>query len=217
MDKIKLNIFALSSSQSHSGAFALILGEEDGDRRLPIIIAMPEAQAIALQLEKVKVPRPLTHDLFNSFAEQFFFKVEEAIIAQIKEGIFYGEVICIDKRDGRRVVIDARSSDAIAIALRFDVPIYTYESVLNEAGISLEEINKADKQQKGEEGHLTDEEEFAESSLEENFEGELDNEFLDYTKLSISKLQEILAEAIKTEDYEKAAEIRDELSNRGVE
>ena len=139
MDKIKLDILGLSSSQSQSGSFALVLGEENGNRRLPIIIGMFEAQAIAIEIEKVVPNRPMTHDLFKSFAGAFNYSVEEILISDLKEGVFFSKIVCSDGI--RQVEIDARPSDAIAIGIRFDVPIFTYESILSEAGIVLNEFN----------------------------------------------------------------------------
>ena len=139
MDKIKLDILGLSSSQSQSGSFALVLGEENGNRRLPIIIGMFEAQAIAIEIEKVVPNRPMTHDLFKSFAGAFNYSVEEILISDLKEGVFFSKIVCSDGI--RQVEIDARPSDAIAIGIRFDVPIYTYETILSEAGIVLNEFN----------------------------------------------------------------------------
>ena len=137
MDKIKLEILGLSSSQSQSGSFALVLGEEGGVRRLPIIIGMFEAQAIAIEIEKIIPNRPMTHDLFKSFAHQFEFTVEEIIIYDLKEGVFFARIVC--KSGGKTVEIDSRPSDAIAIGLRFGSSIYTYEKILNEAGVVLSE------------------------------------------------------------------------------
>lgn len=195
MDKIELEILGLSSSQSQSGSFALVLGETIGNRRLPIIIGMFEAQAIAIEIEKIVPNRPMTHDLFKSFANSFNFAVEEIVISDLKEGVFFAKIVC--SNSGRTLEIDARPSDAIAIGLRFDVPIYTFESVLSEAGIVLtdEESEK--------EGQT------AEQPYRENkpFKEQLKD-------LSSDRLQSLLDEALKNEDYEKAAQIRDELNRR---
>ncbi|MGF1533012.1 MAG: bifunctional nuclease domain-containing protein [Bernardetiaceae bacterium] len=193
MSKIKLEILGLSSSQSQSGSFALVLGEEQHNRRLPIIIGMFEAQAIAIEMEKITSTRPLTHDLFKGFAEAFHFDLEEVIITDLKDGVFYAQIICIDRRDGRRVKLDARPSDAIAIGLRFKTPIFTYESILEEAGIV---INESDEEEGVEED--TQSMEKAPSAKE----------------MTMRQLEEALQAAIDTEDYEKAAYIRDEIKRR---
>ena len=195
MDKIELEILGLSSSQSQSGSFALVLGETVGNRRLPIIIGMFEAQAIAIEIEKIVPNRPMTHDLFKSFANSFNFSVEEIVISDLKEGVFFAKIVC--SNSGRNVEIDARPSDAIAIGLRFNVPIFTYESVLSEAGIVLTE------EESEKEGQTT------EQTYRENkpFKEQLKD-------LSPDRLQSLLDEALKNEDYEKAAQIRDEMNRR---
>lgn len=198
MDKIELEILGLSSSQSQSGSFALVLGETVGNRRLPIIIGMFEAQAIAIEIEKIVPNRPMTHDLFKSFAHSFNYTVEEIVISDLKEGVFFAKIVCSDS--GRTVEIDARPSDAIAIGLRFSVPIYTYESVLSEAGIVLTD-------EEGErEGYPEPAEERSPSS-NKPFKEQLKD-------LSSDRLQNMLDEALKNEDYEKAAHIRDEMNRR---
>lgn len=194
MEKIKIEILGLSSSQSQtSGSFALVLGEVEGERRLPIIIGMFEAQAIALEIEKIAPNRPMTHDLFKSFANGFGFSVEHVIISDLKEGVFFAKIVCTDGI--KTVEIDARPSDAIAIGIRFEVPFYTYETVLSEAGIIL-----------------TDEEEVAEEmeelAVSEKPKGD---RLQDY---SLDKLQQMLDAALSNEDYEKAAKIRDEMNKR---
>src|ERR1700743_1096965 len=136
MKKIKLDIVGLSYSQTKSGAYAFFCGEVSGRRRLPIIIGSFEAQAIAIEIEKMTPSRPLTHDLFKSFGEAYHISVQEIIIYNLVDGIFYSKLIC---SDGKKVVeIDARTSDAIAVAVRFDCPIYTYEFILSSAGIVIE-------------------------------------------------------------------------------
>ncbi|MTI19918.1 bifunctional nuclease family protein, partial [Fulvivirga sp. RKSG066] len=142
MDKLKLEILGLSSSQSQSGSFALVLGESEGNRRLPIIIGMFEAQAIAIEIEKIIPNRPMTHDLFKSFAHSFEYKVKEIVISDLKEGVFFAKIVCGNGTND--VEIDARPSDAIAIGLRFDAPIYTYEAILAEAGIVLTDETEDD-------------------------------------------------------------------------
>ena len=198
MDKIKLDIIGLQSSQSQSGSFALVLGERDGDRRLPIIIGMFEAQAIAIEMEKIIPNRPMTHDLFKSFAHEFKYKVEEIIISDLKEGVFFAKIICSGEYGN--VEIDARPSDAIAISLRFDAQIYTYEKILAEAGIVLtdeEEIEDIVSKEAKEKKTVKSK---AEKGTLEDF--------------SLEKLNKLLDKAIDDEDYEKAARIRDEIGRR---
>ncbi|MEQ9425942.1 MAG: bifunctional nuclease family protein [Cyclobacteriaceae bacterium] len=195
MDKIKLEILGLSSSQSQSGSFALVLGEVSGTRRLPIIIGMFEAQAIAIEIEKIVPNRPMTHDLFKSFAYSFNFTIEEIIISDLKEGVFFAKIVCSDGI--KQIEVDARPSDAIAIGLRFGVDIFSYEAILSEAGIVLtdeaeEETVKPKKARK---------------KSQKSFPEIL-------TDLSNEKLQQMLDEALAKEDYEKAAKIRDEMNNR---
>jgi len=198
VDKIQLDIIGLQSSQSQSGSFALVLGERDGDRRLPIIIGMFEAQAIAIEMEKIIPNRPMTHDLFKSFAHEFKYKVEEIIISDLKEGVFFAKIICTSEYG--HVEIDARPSDAIAISLRFDAKIYTYEKILAEAGIVLsdeEEIEEiAGKEVKEKKPKVSK----AEKGSIEDF--------------SLEKLNKLLEKAIENEDYEKAARLRDEIGRR---
>lgn len=196
MDKIKLEILGLSPSQSQSGSFALVLGEEYGNRRLPIIIGMFEAQAIAIEIEKIVPNRPMTHDLFKQFAEQFKFTVREIMISDLREGIFFAKIVCFD--GVRESVIDARPSDAIAIGIRFDVPIYTNESILSEAGITASG---------------NDEEEQEELVRSPNRPST--RSFGDQLKnASSEELQRMLEEALGNEEYERAAKIRDEMSKR---
>lgn len=195
MDKIELEILGLSSSQSQSGSFALVLGETEGSRRLPIIIGMFEAQAIAIEIEKIVPNRPMTHDLFKSFAHSFGFTVEEIIISDLKEGVFFAKIVCSDGAKTQEV--DARPSDAIAIGLRFGVPIYTYENVLSEAGIVLTD----------EEG----EKETTSTRSESKKSKPLTEQLKD---MSTDRLKTMLDEALKKEDYERAAKIRDEMNRR---
>jgi bifunctional DNase/RNase len=197
VDKIKLEILGLSPSQSQTGSFALVLGEEYGNRRLPIIIGMFEAQAIAIEIEKIVPNRPMTHDLFKQFAEQFKFTVREIMISDLREGIFFAKIVCFD--GVRESVIDARPSDAIAIGIRFDVPIYTNESILSEAGITANGGEEEDEQ-----------EELVRSSSKStsrSFGDQLKNS-------SAEELQRMLEEALGNEEYERAAKIRDEMSKR---
>jgi bifunctional DNase/RNase len=196
VDKIKLEILGLSSSQSQTGSFALVLGEHDGKRRLPIIIGIFEAQAIAIQIEKIRPNRPMTHDLFKSFAYEFEYTIKEIVISDLKEGVFFAKIVCESQE--KVVEVDARPSDAIAIGLRFDAPIFTYEKILTEAGIEFtgDEESELDEIK-------TEIVEKTESSKSESLQ---DN--------SIEKLNELLKKALEKEDYEQAAKIRDELGKR---
>lgn len=201
MDKIKLEILGLSSSQSQSGSFALVLGEIKGERRLPIIIGMFEAQAIAIEIEKIIPNRPMTHDLFKSFAHQFEFTVEEIVIYDLKEGVFFARIVC--KNGSKTIEIDSRPSDAIAIGLRFGAKMYTYEKILDEAGVVLSDDDA--------------EIELKESSKKTTVVEEV-QEPIEKKKsikdFSIETLNKMLKEALDNEDYEQAAKIRDELSKR---
>ncbi len=192
MEKIKLKILGLSASQSQSGSFALVLGESKGNRRLPIIIGMFEAQAIAIEIEKITPNRPMTHDLFKSFADTYNYAVTEIVISDLKEGVFYAKIVCSDGQ--KTIEIDARPSDAIAIGLRFNVSIFTNESIMSEAGIVLSEIEE------GEESLIEEESELSPREQLKN--------------VAFDKLQVLLDEALEKEDYEKAAQIRDEMNKR---
>jgi bifunctional DNase/RNase len=194
MEKIQLDIVGLSYSQTQSGAYALVLAEKDGKRRLPIIIGGFEAQAIAIELESMAPSRPLTHDLFKSFAQEFEIHLTEVIVYNLVEGIFFAKIIC--NQNGKEVEIDSRTSDAIALAVRFNCPIYTFEFILGSAGIILDD---EDSQELIEE----------DISLEElvSEDGSMDS-------VSIAELEEELKTAIATEDYEKASNIRDEIDRR---
>jgi len=198
MDKIKLDIVGLSYSQTQSGAYALVLGEVNGRRRLPIIIGGFEAQAIAIEIEKMTPSRPLTHDLFKSFATTFDIKIEEVLIYNLVDGIFFAKLIC--NNDTKIVEIDARTSDAIAIAVRFNCPIYTYEFILSSAGIIIEGNDLA----------------FLENidSDATNPESSEKNSPISYSSFSDEELKEKLHQALTDEAYEKAAKIRDEISRR---
>jgi bifunctional DNase/RNase len=205
VEKIKLDILGLSSSQSHTGSFALVLGEETGNRRLPIIIGMFEAQAIAIEIEKINPNRPMTHDLFRSFAMNFNFSVEEIVISDLKEGVFFAKIVCSDSV--KTIEIDSRPSDAIAIGLRFNVPIYTYENILSEAGIVYNDLNdeeeeKVDKRARAKQEKAAKEEKAPASQGDP------------YKNSSVDQLKAMLDEALAREDYEKAAHIRDELNKR---
>lgn len=201
MKKIPLEILGLSSSQSQTGSFALVLGEKEGNRRLPIIIGMFEAQSIAIQIEKISPNRPLTHDLFKSFAQHLNVTIIEVLISDLKEGVFYSKIVCNDGE--REFDLDARPSDAIAIGLRFGVPIYTVESVLSEAGIILSDLEE-------EEDEETDEIETSVASSSSRSESGKSN----LRDVSVDELNKLLEEALEKEDYERAAKIRDELNKR---
>ncbi len=203
LKKIKLEILGLSSSQSQTGSFALVLGEAEGNRRLPIIIGMFEAQAIAIEIEKIVPNRPMTHDLFKSFANSFHFHVEEIVISDLKEGVFFAKIVCTDGL--KKSEVDARPSDAIAVGLRFDAPIFTYENILAEAGIVLtDEEEEEDKEEKSD----------SKTEPKVKVKKESSKKGDDYKSYSIEKLNELLKAAIDKEDYERAAKIRDELDKR---
>ena len=205
MKKIQLEILGLSSSQSQSGSFALILGEKGGNRRLPIIIGMFEAQSIAIQIEKISPNRPLTHDLFKSFAEHVHVVILEVVISDLKEGVFYSRIVCSD--GATTFDIDARPSDAIAIGLRFGVPIFTVESVLSEAGIILSELDESESETE------EDDDEDEDSDLPKASRAQSEPREPS-GQVSLDELTKMLAQALEKEDYEKAAKIRDELNKR---
>jgi uncharacterized protein len=195
MEKIELKIVGLSYSQTQSGAYALVLSERNGSRRLPIIIGGFEAQSIAIELEKMKPSRPLTHDLFKTFTESFRIRIVEVVIYNLIEGVFYSKLIC--DKEGERIEIDARTSDAIAIGIRCGSPVFTYEHILSSAGIQLED-------------EIAGEQEEEVEKEEENKAG-VTNEL---TSLGNDELEALLKEAIEAEDYERASEIRDEMKKR---
>jgi bifunctional DNase/RNase len=197
MDKIELKIIGLSYSQTQSGAYALVLSEKKGIRRLPIIIGGFEAQSIAIELENMKPSRPLTHDLFKSFAESFQVSIKEVIIYNLVEGVFYSKLVC--DKNGEEVEIDARTSDAIAIGIRCECPVYTFEHILSSAGIQLEE----------------EIEETSELKADDEVEVEtLEADSNELSVMSVEDLNALMQEAINQEDYERASEIRDELNKR---
>ncbi|WP_028297817.1 bifunctional nuclease family protein [Olivibacter sitiensis] len=198
MNKIKLDIVGLSFSQTQSGAYALVLGEVGGQRRLPIIIGGSEAQAIAVEMEKVPLSRPLTHDLFKTFANTFQIAITEVIIYNLVDGVFYAKLLC--SNGNRKVEIDARSSDAIALAIRFGCPIYTYEFILASAGIVIDSNDYA----------------FLENIQTSTSTSETKQTASkrDFSDLSDDALMEMLQKALEDEAYEKAAQIRDEISRR---
>lgn len=205
MSLIQLNIKGISYSQTQTGAYALVLSEVNGKRTLPIIIGAFEAQSIAIALEKeIRPPRPLTHDLFKTFADTFSIYVKEVVIHKLVDGVFFSSLICV--RDGEEETIDARTSDAIALAVRFDAPIYTYENILDKAGVYLKVEEEMGLEPLGEEDSL-------EEALLELTQSEDEDDLL--SGLSMSELQAELEKAVVNEDYEMAAKIRDEISRRG--
>jgi uncharacterized protein len=197
MKKVKLNILGLSYSQTQTGAYALVLSETDGNRRIPIIIGAVEAQAIAIQLEGLKPPRPLTHDLFLNVALAFDIEIAEVFIHKLEEGIFYAEIVC--EQNSNRIRVDSRTSDAIALALRFECPIFTTEEIIEKAGIIME---------------FDDAHELGEEPEDSNFLKKTSARHIDYSEYSSEELKELLDAAIADEDYEKASEIRDEINRR---
>ena len=198
MNLIELLINGISYSQTQNGAYALILSEIEGERKLPIVIGTNEAQSIAIAIEKeIKPPRPLTHDLFKNFCVRFDIKIKQVIIHKLVDGVFYSSVIC--ERDGIEEVIDSRSSDAIALAIRFEAPIYTYENILMKAGVVIKLEKEIDEK----------------SLLKELFSEE--NSEVENSELKVKttkELEELLKIAVQNENYESAAKIRDEISNR---
>ena len=205
MSLVKLTIKGISYSQTQNGAYALILNEVDGDRKLPIVIGAFEAQSIAIALEKeIKPPRPLTHDLFKSFADRFDIVVKQVIIHKLVDGVFYSSIIC--ERDKIEEIIDARTSDAIALALRFNAPIFTYKNILDKAGIYLS-INPAENTENQENDDILS---TPETFGQEDVVVPADS----YSGYSLKELYQKLDEAVQNEDYEKAAKIRDEISKK---
>lgn len=194
MEKIPLKLLGMINSQSQSGAYTLILGEIEGKRRLPILINGFEAQAILFHIEQIKIPRPLTHDLFKNFADTFNISFIEVIISKFAQGIFYATLLCDDGNGVQE--IDSRTSDAIALAVRFNCPIYTYEAVLSGAGVSIDEEPDIDDLATG---------------------GLSQSDDYDYDKFTISELEEMMNEAIEKEEYEKASSLRDAINRRNAE
>jgi bifunctional DNase/RNase len=189
MSRIRLNIVGLSSGQSN-GSYTLILGEDNGRRKLPIIIGSFEAQAIAIEIEKIVPFRPMTHDLFVSFCKSFNITIVEIEIYNLIDGVFHAKLVC--EKDGDTIEIDARTSDSIALAVRFKCPIYTFEDIMETAGVVFNE------------------------DIEEELEAEKPAKpaGVDYTAQTLDKLHLLLEEALKNEDYGKAALIRDEIQKR---
>lgn len=203
MKLIQLKINGISYSETQSGAYALILSELDGGRRLPIIIGGFEAQSVAIALDKeLKPKRPLTHDLFKSFADRYNIYVKQVIINKLMDGVFFSSLIC--EKDKTEEIIDSRTSDAIAMALRFNAPIFIYDSILNEAGFDENNINKSKKNKS--------DESWIQSFVKE--EGKQMRVPDDLNKLPLSKLKSLLDKLVNLEDYERAVKIRDEISKR---
>ena len=208
MSLVRLKIKGISYSQTQNGAYALILNEEEGDRKLPIVIGAFEAQSIAIALEKeIKPPRPLTHDLFKNFADRFKIVVKQVIIHKLVDGVFYSSIIC--ERDNDEEIIDARTSDAIALALRFNAPIFTYKTILDKAGIFLKFSSK-------EKGEDEDDSIMVDEILQEGEAVEIESgaDTHGYREMSLQELHAELDKAVASEDYEKAAKLRDEISKR---
>jgi bifunctional DNase/RNase len=195
MKKIKLNIFNIQPSNTQTGAYALILEENKGKRRIPIIIGVLEAQAIVVEKEKLKPNRPLTHDLFKPFQTDFGINFTEVVIYNLVEGVFYSKIVC--NNGEKEIEIDSRTSDAIALALRFNCPIYTFEFIIDTVGIAIDDEEDDTIIQ-------DEEEEFIEASTDGN----------SFSKYTNNQLSEMLQEALDEEDYEKATSIRDELNAR---
>ncbi|MGY8948400.1 MAG: bifunctional nuclease domain-containing protein [Flavobacteriales bacterium] len=194
MSLIRLTINRISYSQTHNGAYALLLNEKNGERKLPVVIGGFEAQSIAVALEKeIKPPRPLTHDLFKNFSDCFEIKIKQVIIHKIVDGVFFSSLICV--RDKIEEIIDSRTSDAIALAIRFNSPIFTYENVLDKAGIIIkaEETEKIKKEVSNKNPKTKK---------------------INYSKLSLIQLEKAVAIAVKNEDYELAAFLRDEINRK---
>jgi uncharacterized protein len=194
MKRIKLKVMGISYSQTQSGAYALILTEENGDRRIPIIIGGFEAQAIVIKLENLDPPRPLTHDLFKKVADEFNISVIEVMIYKLEEGVFFSKLLC--NNGEKEYSIDSRTSDAVAIALRFGCPIYITEEILDKAGITISQSDS----------------EISTSNDVDNF---FEPEKSKYGTYSDEELYKLIDEAVKTEDYERAAAVRDEIEKRG--
>jgi uncharacterized protein len=193
MKRVKLKVLGISYSQTQSGAYALILVEENGDRRVPIIIGGFEAQAIVIKLENLEPPRPLTHDLFRSFAAEFNITIIEVMIYKLEEGVFYSRLLC--NNGEKEISIDSRTSDAVALALRFGCPIYITEEILDKAGITITTAE-------------------ADTSTESDTDNLFEAGNSKYDNFSDEELYKMIDEAVKTEDYERAASIRDEIDKR---
>ncbi len=197
MEKIRLDIVGLTSGQTH-GSYTLILGEENGERKLPIIIGSFEAQAIAIEIEKIVPFRPMTHDLFVSFCKTFSIEVLEAVIHNLQEGVFYSKILC--RQNGNTYEIDARTSDAIALAVRFKCPIYTLPTIMNEAGIRIEDQEEEQEAVRADQPHSP------------GSPGPKSDD--DYHNMTLPELEDHLEKALRIEDYARAAMLRDEINRR---
>jgi bifunctional DNase/RNase len=197
MKKIELEIVALSHSITQTHSYAVVLGEVNGLRRLPIVIGGFEAQAIAVALEKMQPSRPLTHDLMKNFLNAFAIDLHEIIICDLQEGIFYSKLVCSSEND--TIEIDSRTSDALALAVRFGCPIYTYENILESAGILMEDTEKAKKKKTKQEVVVEE-------------QGSSGNE--DLKTMTVEELNSLLSEVLENEDYLRAIAIRDEINSR---
>ena len=193
MKRVQLKVMGISYSQTQSGAYALILIEDNGERRIPIIIGGFEAQAIVIKLENLDPPRPLTHDLFKKFADEFNISVVEVVVYKLEEGVFFSKLVC--NNGEKEFSIDSRTSDAVAIALRFECPIFILEEILDKAGIT---VNPSD----------------SEISAANEVDSLLEPDGTKYNSFSDEELYKIIDDAIKTEDYERAAAVRDEIDKR---
>jgi bifunctional DNase/RNase len=204
MGKIKLNVLGISYSQTQSGAYALVLSEEEGNRRIPIIVGGFEAQAIAIELEGLTPPRPLTHDLFKNFSDSYGIRILEVNIHKLEDGVFFANILC-DNGD-QQITLDARTSDAIALALRFQCPIYTTEEIVDKAGIVLdfEKGSGLEQDEVKEEPEIVEKQEQAKKRTI----------LPDLSDSSLDELRSLLADAVAKEDYEQASLIRDEINKR---
>ncbi|MEN8158339.1 MAG: bifunctional nuclease family protein [Bacteroidota bacterium] len=211
MGKIKLNVLGISYSQTQSGAYALVLSEEEGDRRIPIIVGGFEAQAIAIELEGLTPPRPLTHDLFRNFADSYGIRILEVNIHKLEEGVFFASILC-DNGD-QQITMDARTSDAIALALRFKCPIYTTDEIVEKAGIVLD-FEKGSGIEQTDETEQTDEMMTTPEASKEPAKPGKRTIHPDLSDSSMEELNSLLADAVAKEDYERASKIRDEINRR---
>jgi bifunctional DNase/RNase len=201
MEHIRLFVKGLSYSQTQSGAYALVLGEEGGERRLPIIIGGFEAQSIAIAIDKdMNPPRPLTHDLFKNFSDAFKIQLKQVVIHKLEDGVFYSILIC--ELNGIEQVLDARTSDAVALAIRFNAPIFTYAEILDNAGVILNEKSTGSKSSR------------LNTKLEDDLRSKDVSDPSALETLSLEDLNKSLEEAVLNEDYERAVRIRDEIDRR---
>lgn len=215
MSLIRLHIQGISYSHTQNGAYALILQEDHTNRKLPIVIGAFEAQSIALALEKeLNSPRPLTHDLFKNFADAFFVKIKQVIIHKLVDGVFFSSMIC--EREGHEEILDARTSDAIAMAVRFDAPIFTYKNILDKAGVIFDdmELEIEEEEEEDDDDFNTTLNDFLNvlPTLDEVYEQTISQS--PFVDVSDAELQSLMDQAIQEEDYEKAAQLRDELNKR---